>query len=136
MSDACMRQYIRYYFQKRIVADLKTIMYPLLMEYCEKDKATADVAAIISASAEGTVTFMSVIEYGMGDDAEGISAQDFYYFLQFIVYSFILKILFIYWNEKSAYMNCTMIKLYNHSDIYALLIFIVPILGNIVRFTR
>ena len=78
-----MRQYIRYYFQKRIVnltktnkADLKTILSPLLVEYYEKSKATTDVAAAMSASEEDTVTFASGIECGMGGDAEGLSAQE------------------------------------------------------------
>ena len=38
LSDACMRQYIHYYFQKRVInltkakqADLKKILYPLLV---------------------------------------------------------------------------------------------------------
>ena len=77
-----MRQYIRYYFQKRIVnltktkkADLKTILSPLLVEYYEKSKATTDVTAAMSASTEDTVTFASVIECGMEDYAEGLIDQ-------------------------------------------------------------
>ena len=53
-----MRQYIRYYFQKRIVnltktkkADMKTILYPPLVGYYEKYKAPTDVVAAMSASA-------------------------------------------------------------------------------------
>ena len=78
-----MRQYIRYYFQKRIFnltktkkTDLKTILSPLLVEYDEKPKATTDVAAAMSAQSEDTVTFLSGIECGIGDDAEGLSAQE------------------------------------------------------------
>ena len=78
-----MGQYILYYFQKRIVnltktkkADLKTILSPLLVEYDEKPKATTDVAADMSASSEDTVIFVSGIECGMVDDAEGLSAQE------------------------------------------------------------
>ena len=78
-----MRQYIRYYFQKRIVnltktkkADLKKILSPLLVEYYEKSKATTDVVADIYTSEQDTVTFTSGIECGMGDDAEGLSARD------------------------------------------------------------
>ena len=82
ISDAHMCQYIRYYFQKRIVnltkikkADPKTILSPLLVEYYEKAKATTDVAAAISASSEDTLTFSYGIECGMGDDDEGLSDQ-------------------------------------------------------------
>ena len=81
-----MCQYIRYYSQKRIVnltktkkANLKTILYPLLVGYYEKYKATTNVVAAMSAlaqMAEDTVTFTSDIECGMGDDAEVLSAQD------------------------------------------------------------
>ena len=78
-----MRQYIRYYFQKRIVNLTKTkkddprkILSPLLVEYYEKSKATTDVAAAMSALEEDTVIFASIIECGIGDDAEGISAQE------------------------------------------------------------
>ena len=74
-----MRQYIRYYFQKRIFnltktrkADLKKILSPLLVEYYEKSKATTDVSAAMSALTEYTVTFSSGIEFGMGDDSEGL----------------------------------------------------------------
>ena len=77
-----MRQYIRYYFQKRIFnltktkkADLNTIMSLFIVEYCEKDKATTYVATEVYASSEDTVTFASGIECGMGDDAEGLSSQ-------------------------------------------------------------
>ena len=77
-----MRQYIRYYFEKRIgsltktkKADTKTVLSPLLVEYYEKAKATTDVAAAMSASEEETVTFTSGIECGMVDDAEGPLAQ-------------------------------------------------------------
>ena len=83
LSDARMRQYIRCYFQKRIVnltktkkADLKTILSPLLMEYYENEKATMNVSAAISASAEETVKFTSILGCGIGDDAEGQSAQE------------------------------------------------------------
>ena len=45
LSDARMRQYIRYYFKKMIVnltktkkADLKKILSQLLVEYCENPK--------------------------------------------------------------------------------------------------
>ena len=78
-----MRQYIRFYFQKRIVnltktkkAGLKTILSPLLVGYYEKSKVTTDIAAAVSASVEYTVTFASGIECGMGDDVEGLSAQE------------------------------------------------------------
>ena len=78
-----MRQYIHYYFQKRIVnltktkkADLKKILSPLLVEYYEKVKATNNFAAAMYASAEDTRTFASEIECGTGDDAEGLSAQE------------------------------------------------------------
>ena len=60
--DARMRQYIRYYFQKRIVnlektkkADMKTILSPLLAEYDEKSKAKINVTAAMSASTEDIV---------------------------------------------------------------------------------
>ena len=46
------------------------------MEYDEKSKATTDVAATMSTSAENIVTFTSGIEYGLGDDDGGLSAQD------------------------------------------------------------
>ena len=78
-----MNQYICYYFEKRIAsltktkkAYLKTVLSPLLVEYYEKSKATAYVAAAMSALEEDTVTFASGIDFGMGDDAKGLSAQD------------------------------------------------------------
>ena len=78
-----MRQYVRYYFQKRIVnlsktkkAELKTILSPLLVEYYEQAKATEDVAAAMSASANGTLVFATGIECGLGDDAVGLSAAE------------------------------------------------------------
>ena len=71
------------FFQKRIVnyrktkkADMKIILSPLIVEYYEKSEAPTDVAAAMSASAEDTVTFASGIECGMGEDAEGLLAQD------------------------------------------------------------
>ena len=57
--------------------DLYTILSPILVEYSEKSKATTDVAAAMSASAEDTIKFTSGIECGMGDNSEGLSAQDF-----------------------------------------------------------
>ena len=79
-----MRQYIRYYFQKRIFnstdtkkANLKKILSPLLVEYDEKSRTTTDVASAMSALAEDTIQFASGIECGMGDNAEGFSAQEF-----------------------------------------------------------
>ena len=76
-----MRQYIRYYFQKRIVnltktkkAYLKTIISPFLVEYYYKYNATTDVAAAMYSSSEDTVTFAFGIECGMGEDYEGLSA--------------------------------------------------------------
>ena len=57
-------------------ADLKTILSPIIVEYYEISKAPTNVAAAMSASAEDTVTFASGIECGMGDDSEGLSAQD------------------------------------------------------------
>ena len=78
-----MRQYIHYCFQKRIVnntkrkkADTKTIISPFLVEYYEIYKAPTDVVSVMSASAEDTITFASGIECGIGDYAEGLSAQD------------------------------------------------------------
>ena len=83
LPDARMRLYIRYYFQKRIVnltktkkAELKSILSPLLVEYYEKAKATEDVAAAMTASANGTVVNAIGIECGAGDDAEGLSAAE------------------------------------------------------------
>ena len=55
---------------------MKTILSPLLVEYYEKSKAPTDVVAAMSASIEDTVTFASGIDFGMGGDAEGLSAQD------------------------------------------------------------
>ena len=62
---------------------MKTILSPLLVEYYEKAKATTDVAAAMSASEQDTVTFVSIIECGMGYNAEGISAQGFQDFFTF-----------------------------------------------------
>ena len=83
LPDVRMRLYIRYHFQKRIVnltktkkAELKSILSPLLVEYYEKAKATEDVAAAITASANGTVVNAIGIECGVGDDAEGLSAAE------------------------------------------------------------
>ena len=45
------------------------------MEYYEKSKATTGVSAAMSASEEDTVKLASGFECGMGEDAEGISAQ-------------------------------------------------------------
>ena len=36
----------------------------------------------------------------------------------------------MYWNERAAYMHCNMLKGYSHSDIHALLIFILLIFGQ------
>ena len=55
---------------------MKTTLYPLLVEYYEKSKAPTDVVAAMSALVENTITFASRIEFGMGDDAKGLSAQD------------------------------------------------------------
>ena len=70
-------------FQKRIVnytekkkADIKTILSPLLVEYDGKSIAPTDVVVAMSASAKETATFASGIECGIGDDADGLSAQD------------------------------------------------------------
>ena len=83
LPDARMRQYIRYYFQKKIVnltktkkAALKTILSALLAEYYEKAKAAKGVAVDMSASENCTVLYASGIECGVGDDAEGHSAQE------------------------------------------------------------
>ena len=46
------------------------------MGYYEKFKVTTDIATSVSASVEYTVTFASGIECGMGDDVEGLSAQE------------------------------------------------------------
>ena len=83
IPDARICQYIRYYYQKRIVnltktkkADLKTIMSPVLVEYYEKSKATMDFAAATTALEEDTVTFTFVVECVMVDDAKRLSARD------------------------------------------------------------
>ena len=83
LPDARMRLYIRYYFQKRVVnltktkkAELKSILSPLLVEYYEQAKATEDVAAAMTASANGTVVNATGIECGAGDDAEGLTAAE------------------------------------------------------------
>ena len=46
------------------------------MKYDKKYKATTDVAADMSVLAEDTISFASVTECGMGDYAEGLSAQE------------------------------------------------------------
>ena len=78
-----MRQYIRYYFQKKIVnltktkkAELKTILSPLLEEYYEEVRGARGVVNGMHASAEDTVTFASGMECGMGDGAKGLSAEE------------------------------------------------------------
>ena len=83
LSDARIRQYVRYYFQQRIVnssktkkAELKTILSPLLVEYYEQAKATEDVAAAMSASANDTLVFVTGIECWLGDDAVELSAAE------------------------------------------------------------
>ena len=57
--------------------DLKKILSPLLAEYYEKSRSTTDVAAAMSTLAEDTAIFTSGTECGMGDHAEGLSAQEF-----------------------------------------------------------
>ena len=42
----------------------------------KKSKVTTDIAAAVSSSVEYTIAFASGIECGMGDDVEGISAQE------------------------------------------------------------
>lgn len=83
LSDARMRHYIRYYFQKKIVnltktkkAELKAILSPLLEEYYEEVRGARGVAIDMHASTEDTVTFASGIKCGMGDGAEGLSAEE------------------------------------------------------------
>ena len=78
-----MNQYICYYFEKRIAsltktkkAYLKTVLSPLLVEYYGKSIAPTDVVVAMSASAKETATFASGIECGIGDDVDGLSAQD------------------------------------------------------------
>ena len=78
-----MRQYIRYYFQKKIVnltktkkAELKAILSPLLEEYYEEVRGARGVAIDMHALAENTVAFASGMECGMGDGTEGLSAEE------------------------------------------------------------
>ena len=78
-----MRQYVRYYFQKRIVnlsktkkAELKTILSPLLVEYYEQAKATEDVTTTMSVSANGTLVFATGIECGLGDNVVELLAAE------------------------------------------------------------
>ena len=78
-----MSQYIGYFseedcqLKKTKKADMKKILSPLLVKYYEEAKATMYVAADIYSSTEDTVIFTSVIECGMGDDAEGLSARQY-----------------------------------------------------------
>ena len=46
------------------------------MGYYEQAKATEDVTAAMSASANGTLVFATGIECGLGDDAVGLSAAE------------------------------------------------------------
>ena len=69
---------------------MKKILSPLIVEYYEEYKVTTSVASAMSALAEETVTFSYGIEYGMGDDAKGLSVQEVQDFLNFTVDGFIL----------------------------------------------
>ena len=77
-----MRQYIRYYFQKRIVnltktkkADMRQFCLHFLWNIMKNPKQQQNVASAISTSPEETVTVTYGIECGMEDDAEELSDQ-------------------------------------------------------------